>query len=141
MDIVFFTKVAVKTASSSLALIAQPPHQCFQSKCLRSLLYEASGRLVNSTYGAFGLFWTGEWSRCEAVLIGSDINGAIVVDGKIPSTTLMAKTMLFQFQQPMIYTTWQKAPTWTSKRKFNLRRSDKFSNLIYKLILSTQKHF
>lgn len=45
----------------------------------RSLLHEACGRLVNPTYGSIGLFWTGEWARCEAavdaVLSGSPING------------------------------------------------------------------
>ncbi|XP_058737806.1 LOB domain-containing protein 42-like [Vicia villosa] len=59
----------------------------------RSLLYEASGRLVNPTHGALGLFWTGEWSRCEAaveaVLTGSDINKAIGDDEKTSLTTLM----------------------------------------------------
>ncbi|CAK8574084.1 unnamed protein product [Lathyrus sativus] len=61
----------------------------------RSLLYEASGRLVNPTYGALGLFWTGEWGRCEAaveaVLTGSDINNVIAVEEKISSTTPMAE--------------------------------------------------
>ncbi|CAI8605115.1 unnamed protein product [Vicia faba] len=62
------------------------------SAVFRSLLYEASGRLVNPTYGALGLLWTGEWSRCEAaveaVLTGSDINKVIDVDEKTSLTTL-----------------------------------------------------
>ncbi|CAL5210053.1 unnamed protein product [Lathyrus oleraceus] len=61
----------------------------------RSLLYEASGRLVNPTYGALGLFWRGEWSRCEAaveaVLTGSDINDVIVADENISSATPVAE--------------------------------------------------
>ncbi|XP_058737818.1 LOB domain-containing protein 42-like [Vicia villosa] len=65
------------------------------SAVFRSLLYEASGRLINPTYGALGLFWTGEWSRCEAaveaVLSGSDINKVIVVDENISSTTPMTE--------------------------------------------------
>ncbi|XP_058731162.1 LOB domain-containing protein 42-like [Vicia villosa] len=71
----------------------------------RSLLYEASGRLINPTYGALGLFWAGEWSRCEAavqaVLTGSDINEVVVVDGKISSTTLMAEN--YAIQVPTTY--------------------------------------
>lgn len=65
------------------------------SVVFRSLLYEASGRLINPTYGALGLFWAGEWSRCEVaievVLTGSDINEVIVIDGTISLTTLMAE--------------------------------------------------
>jgi hypothetical protein len=53
------------------------------------MLYEASGRLMNPTYGALGLFRTGQWNRCEAaveaVLAGSNINDVITVDGQTSS--------------------------------------------------------
>ncbi|WJX45013.1 hypothetical protein P8452_31929 [Trifolium repens] len=51
----------------------------------KSLLYEASGRLMNPTHGALGLFRTGQWNRCEAVLAGSNINDVITVDGQTSS--------------------------------------------------------
>jgi hypothetical protein len=61
----------------------------------KSLLYEASGRLVNPTHGALGLFWTGQWNRCEAaveaVLTGSNINDVTTVDGQTSSCTLIAE--------------------------------------------------
>ncbi|GAU27565.1 hypothetical protein TSUD_29970 [Trifolium subterraneum] len=61
----------------------------------KSLLYEASGRLVNPTHGALGLFWIGQWSRCEAaveaVLAGSNINDVTVVDGQTTPCTLIAE--------------------------------------------------
>ncbi|KAK6921743.1 Lateral organ boundaries, LOB [Dillenia turbinata] len=34
----------------------------------RSLLYEASGRIVNPIYGAVGLLWSGNWQRCQAAV-------------------------------------------------------------------------
>ncbi|MCI48980.1 LOB domain-containing protein 42-like, partial [Trifolium medium] len=44
---------------------------------------------VNPTHGALGLFWTGQWSRCEvaveAVLAGSNINNVTTVDGQTSS--------------------------------------------------------
>ncbi|KAL1295892.1 hypothetical protein HN51_056707 [Arachis hypogaea] len=47
----------------------------------RSLLYEACGRIVNPAYGSMGLFWTGQWARCEAavraVLMGSKPNDEV----------------------------------------------------------------
>jgi hypothetical protein len=55
----------------------------------KSLLFEASGRLLNPTHGALGLFWTGQWSRCEAaveaVLAGSNINDVTTVEGQTSS--------------------------------------------------------
>ncbi|KAK2458788.1 LOB domain-containing protein [Trifolium repens] len=55
----------------------------------------AQGRLVNPTHGALGLFWTGQWSRCEtaveAVLSGSNINDVSFVDGQTSSGTLIAE--------------------------------------------------
>jgi hypothetical protein len=65
------------------------------SAVFKSLLYESCGRLVNPTYGALGLFWTGQWNRCEAaveaVLTGSNINDVTVVDGQTSSCTLIAQ--------------------------------------------------
>jgi len=66
------------------------------SAVFKSLLYEASGRLVNPTYGALGLFWSGDWSRCEAaveaVLTGSNINDNFTtIDRQISSGTLNAE--------------------------------------------------
>ncbi|KAK2434928.1 LOB domain-containing protein [Trifolium repens] len=61
---------------------------------LFNLLAKASGqnsqgRLMNPTYGALGLFRTGQWNRCEAaveaVLGGSNINDVIAVDGQTSS--------------------------------------------------------
>ncbi|WJX18341.1 hypothetical protein P8452_08146 [Trifolium repens] len=61
----------------------------------KSLLYEASGRLVNPTHGALGLFWIGQWNRCEAaveaVLAGSNINDVTIVDGQTSSSTIIAE--------------------------------------------------
>ncbi|KEH26403.1 putative transcription factor AS2-LOB family [Medicago truncatula] len=62
----------------------------------KSLLYEASGRLVNPTYGVLGLFWTGDWSRLEAaveaVLTGSNINDNFtMIDGQTSSGTVNAE--------------------------------------------------
>ncbi|XP_061360649.1 LOB domain-containing protein 41-like [Gastrolobium bilobum] len=55
---------------------AAPPH--FRPAVFKSLMYEACGRIANPAYGSLGLFWTGEWARCQAavdaVLIGSEIN-------------------------------------------------------------------
>lgn len=46
--------------------------------------------MVNPTFGALGLFWQGEWSRCEAaveaVLSGSRINDVATVDLNTSST-------------------------------------------------------
>ncbi|GAU50976.1 hypothetical protein TSUD_411470 [Trifolium subterraneum] len=60
--------------------LAQPPFQGYQSKF---------SRLVNPTHGALGLFWTGQWSRCEAavqaVLAGSIINDVTTADGQTSS--------------------------------------------------------
>jgi hypothetical protein len=71
---------------------------CFFQKQIdvfKSLLYEAAGRLVNPTHGALGLFWTGQWSRCEAavqaVLTGSNINDVSFVDVQTSSGTLIAE--------------------------------------------------
>ncbi|GAU25881.1 hypothetical protein TSUD_164220 [Trifolium subterraneum] len=69
----------------------------------KSLLYEASCRLVNPTHGALGLFWIGEWSRCEAavevVLNGSNINPATCFDGQTSSCNLIV-------ENPVIPTTY-----------------------------------
>lgn len=60
------------------------------SVVLRSLLYEACGRLVNPTFGSLGLFWTGEWAQCEAaicaVLNGSIMNGVTPYDSHTSGT-------------------------------------------------------
>ncbi|TKY69356.1 LOB domain-containing protein 41 [Spatholobus suberectus] len=60
-----------------LNLINTAP-QHLRPAVFKSLMYEACGRIVNPTYGSLGLFWTGEWARCQAavdaVLIGSQIN-------------------------------------------------------------------
>ncbi|RHN82430.1 putative transcription factor AS2-LOB family [Medicago truncatula] len=55
-----------------------------------------AGRLVNPTYGALGLFWTADWSRCEAaveaVLTGSNINDSFtMIDGQTSSGTFNAE--------------------------------------------------
>ncbi|XP_027362744.1 LOB domain-containing protein 40-like [Abrus precatorius] len=54
---------------------AAQPH--LRAAVFKSLMYEACGRIVNPAYGALGLFWTGEWARCQtavdAVLNGSEI--------------------------------------------------------------------
>lgn len=46
-------------------------------------MYEACGRIVNPAYGCLGLFWTGEWARCQAavdaVLNGSEIKADLQV--------------------------------------------------------------
>ncbi|XP_045807468.1 LOB domain-containing protein 40-like [Trifolium pratense] len=77
-----------------LNLLANAPNQNAEA-VFKSLLYEAAGRLVNPTYGALGLFWTGQWSRCEAavesVLTRSNINDVIAVDGQTSSGTLIAE--------------------------------------------------
>ncbi|KAK2455198.1 LOB domain-containing protein [Trifolium repens] len=55
----------------------------------------AQGRLVNPTHGALGLFWIGQWNRCEAaveaVLTGSNINDVTTVDGQTSSSTTIAE--------------------------------------------------
>ncbi|WJX43583.1 hypothetical protein P8452_30658 [Trifolium repens] len=77
-----------------LNLLANATNQNSQA-VFKSLLYEASGRLVNPTHGALGLFWTGQWNRCEAaveaVLTGSNINDVTTVDGQTSSYTLIAE--------------------------------------------------
>ncbi|XP_045798108.1 LOB domain-containing protein 42-like [Trifolium pratense] len=75
-----------------LNLLANATNQKAQV-VFKSLLYEAAGRLVNPTHGALGLFWIGQWSRCEAtvesVLTGSNINDVTTVDGQTSSGTLI----------------------------------------------------
>lgn len=60
------------------------------SAVFRSLLYEACGRLVNPTYGSLGLFWAGEWVRCEAavdaVLTGCKISDVAASDWQASGT-------------------------------------------------------
>ncbi|RDY02301.1 LOB domain-containing protein 41 [Mucuna pruriens] len=55
---------------------AAPQH--LRPGVLKSLMYEACGRIANPTYGSLGLFWTGEWAQCQAavdaVLSGAQIN-------------------------------------------------------------------
>ncbi|WJX51111.1 hypothetical protein P8452_37337 [Trifolium repens] len=69
-------------------LLAKASSQNSQA-VFKSLLFEASGRLLNPTHGALGLFWTGQWSRCEAaveaVLTGSNINDVTTVEGQTSS--------------------------------------------------------
>ncbi|KAF7808883.1 LOB domain-containing protein 40-like [Senna tora] len=59
-----------------LNLINAAPHH-LRPAVFKSLLYESCGRIVNPVYGSMGLFWTGEWARCQAavdaVLVGSEI--------------------------------------------------------------------
>ncbi|KAI9078576.1 hypothetical protein K1719_039514 [Acacia pycnantha] len=54
-----------------------PPH--LRPAVFKSLLYESCGRIVNPVYGSVGLFWAGQWDRCQAavdaVMMGSDIGG------------------------------------------------------------------
>uniref|UniRef100_A0A7N0T8J6 LOB domain-containing protein n=1 Tax=Kalanchoe fedtschenkoi TaxID=63787 RepID=A0A7N0T8J6_KALFE len=54
---------------------AAPPH--LRPAVFRSLLYEASGRILNPIYGPVGLLWSGSWQLCQAavdcVLNGSPI--------------------------------------------------------------------
>ncbi|WJX18168.1 hypothetical protein P8452_07996 [Trifolium repens] len=77
-----------------LNLLANATNQNAQA-VFKSLLYEASGRLVNPTHGALGLFWIGQWNRCEAaveaVLAGSNINDVTAVDGQTSSSTTIAE--------------------------------------------------
>ncbi|KAI4313928.1 hypothetical protein L6164_026870 [Bauhinia variegata] len=58
---------------------ASPQHR--RAAVFKSLLYEASGRIVNPVYGSLGLLWSGDWGRCQAavdaVLAGSDIKDAV----------------------------------------------------------------
>ncbi|XP_061339464.1 LOB domain-containing protein 40-like [Gastrolobium bilobum] len=73
-----------------LNLITAAPQNLGPGAVFRSLLYEACGRLVNPTYGSLGLFWTGEWARCEAavdaVLTGSNIDGVALPDWPTSAT-------------------------------------------------------
>lgn len=53
----------------------------------KSLLYESCGRIVNPVYGSVGLFWAGQWDRCQAavdaVMMGSEIGpGTVVSDSQ-----------------------------------------------------------
>lgn len=49
----------------------------------KSLLFESCGRIVNPVYGSMGLFWTGEWARCQAavdaVMNGTEISGGVAL--------------------------------------------------------------
>ena len=62
-----------------ILIVYQRIHRnCTFSAVFKSLMYEACGRIVNPAYGSLGLFWTGEWARCQAavdaVLTGTEIN-------------------------------------------------------------------
>ncbi|KAI4357820.1 hypothetical protein L6164_001744 [Bauhinia variegata] len=63
-----------------LNLINAAPHH-LRAAVFKSLLYEASGRIVNPVNGSLGLLWTGDWGRCQAavdaVLAGSEIKDAV----------------------------------------------------------------
>ncbi|EPS58618.1 hypothetical protein M569_16193, partial [Genlisea aurea] len=45
---------------------AGPQH--LHPEIFRSLLYEACGRIINPVNGAIGLFFTGDWDRCQAAV-------------------------------------------------------------------------
>ncbi|GER29886.1 LOB domain-containing protein [Striga asiatica] len=45
---------------------AGPTH--LRPEILRSLLYEACGRIINPVYGSAGLMRCGEWHRCQAAV-------------------------------------------------------------------------
>ncbi|XP_030499237.2 LOB domain-containing protein 42 [Cannabis sativa] len=51
--------------------------QYLRPAVFKSLLYEACGRIVNPINGSVGLFWSGDWAKCqaavEAVLAGAPI--------------------------------------------------------------------
>ncbi|KAK7269762.1 hypothetical protein RIF29_22497 [Crotalaria pallida] len=77
----FLAKFYGRTALFNLISASPLP---LRPAVFKSLLHEACGRIVNPTYGSVGLFWTGEWARCEAaveaVLNGTRINDVAPFD-------------------------------------------------------------
>ncbi|KAG0452164.1 hypothetical protein HPP92_025806 [Vanilla planifolia] len=50
-----------------LKLLSSAPLQ-LRPAVFRSLLYEASGRIVNPIHGSVGLLWSGGWQHCQAAV-------------------------------------------------------------------------
>ncbi|KAG5009391.1 hypothetical protein AAZX31_07G087800 [Glycine max] len=68
-----------------LTLLTNAPSQ-LQQAVLKSLLYEACGRIVNPVLGSTGLLSTGNWHLCEAA-VKAVLNGAPIEQAPLDGAT------------------------------------------------------